>query len=208
MSQLSGGCVSAGLPPGQNSLVSEGQQTAPGTTCGNHRANYSRHLRASPGMVFAVQVHEPTRRARRNPCRIPPHRRVSTAADDHGALGQGAGLVSAQDGDRAQGLHGGSRRMNAWRAGHRPGAQGQRQGDHGGRRLGHCRHDQADRGDDHQFGRLAAAQSDRQHMAHKTTMAAASACPTPIIRCCRGVSPAWPSSARRSVPLRCPCRWR
>jgi len=31
---------------------------APGTTCGNHRANFPRHLRASPGIVFAVQLHE------------------------------------------------------------------------------------------------------------------------------------------------------
>jgi hypothetical protein len=30
-----------------------GQQTALGTTCGNHRADYPRHLRASPGMISA-----------------------------------------------------------------------------------------------------------------------------------------------------------
>ena len=30
--------------------------TAPGTTCGNHRANYPRHLRAHSGMIFAVQM--------------------------------------------------------------------------------------------------------------------------------------------------------
>ena len=48
---------------------------APGTTCGNHRANYPRHLRASPGMVFAVQVNEPAWEAGRNPCRIPPYKR-------------------------------------------------------------------------------------------------------------------------------------
>jgi hypothetical protein len=31
---------------------------APGTICGNHRAHSPRHLRASPGMVFALQLHE------------------------------------------------------------------------------------------------------------------------------------------------------
>ena len=55
--------------------LSEGQQTAPGTTCGNHRANSPRHPRASPGMVFAVQTREPTRRAGRIPYRIPPYKR-------------------------------------------------------------------------------------------------------------------------------------
>ena len=55
--------------------LSEGQQTAPGTTCGNHRANSPRHPRASLGMVFAVQAREPTRRAGRIPCRIPPYKR-------------------------------------------------------------------------------------------------------------------------------------
>ncbi len=48
---------------------------APGTTCGNHRANYPRHLRASSGMVFAVQMHELTRKAGRNPYLIPPYKR-------------------------------------------------------------------------------------------------------------------------------------
>jgi len=48
---------------------------APGTTCGNHRANYPRHLRAPSGMVFAVQMHEPTRKAGRNPERVPPYKR-------------------------------------------------------------------------------------------------------------------------------------
>jgi hypothetical protein len=32
----------------------------PGTTYGNHRPHFHRHLRASRGMVFAVQVYEPT----------------------------------------------------------------------------------------------------------------------------------------------------
>jgi hypothetical protein len=36
---------------------------APGTTCGNHRANSPRHLRAHSGMLFAVQTREPTRRS-------------------------------------------------------------------------------------------------------------------------------------------------
>ena len=36
---------------------------APGTTCGNHRANSPRHLGAHSGMLFAVQTREPTRRS-------------------------------------------------------------------------------------------------------------------------------------------------
>jgi hypothetical protein len=40
---------------------------APGTTCGNHRAHFPRHLRTSPGMVLAVQAHEPTPEPGRNP---------------------------------------------------------------------------------------------------------------------------------------------
>ena len=36
---------------------------APGTTCGNHRANFPRHLGTSPRMVFAVQLYELTPRA-------------------------------------------------------------------------------------------------------------------------------------------------
>jgi len=40
---------------------------APGTTCGNHRANYPRHHRTPSGMVFAVQMHEPVRKAGGNP---------------------------------------------------------------------------------------------------------------------------------------------
>ena len=35
----------------------------PGTTFGNHRANFPRHPGASPGMVFAVQLLELTPRA-------------------------------------------------------------------------------------------------------------------------------------------------
>jgi len=49
--------------------------TAPGTTCGNHRANYPRHPGTSRGIVFAVQVDGPTRRGGRNRCRIPPYKR-------------------------------------------------------------------------------------------------------------------------------------
>ena len=30
----------------------------PGTTCGNHRANYPRHLGTLPAIVFAGQLHE------------------------------------------------------------------------------------------------------------------------------------------------------
>jgi ribosomal protein S18 acetylase RimI-like enzyme len=48
---------------------------APGTTCGNHRAHFPRHLRASPGMVLAVQAHESARKAERNPDLIPPYKR-------------------------------------------------------------------------------------------------------------------------------------
>ena len=52
-----------------------GQQAAPGTTCGNHRANSPRHPRASPGMVSAVQTRESALGAGRIPCRIPPYKR-------------------------------------------------------------------------------------------------------------------------------------
>ena len=48
---------------------------APGTTCGNHRANYPRHHRTPSGMVFAVQMHEPARKAGCNPYLIPPYKR-------------------------------------------------------------------------------------------------------------------------------------
>ena len=48
---------------------------APGTTCGNHRANYPRHLRAHSGMIFAVQMREPTRKAGRNSYLIPSYKR-------------------------------------------------------------------------------------------------------------------------------------
>jgi hypothetical protein len=56
-----GGCVSdrPSAKP-QLALEARGQQTAPGTTCGNHRADYPRHLRTSLSIVFAGQVHEPT----------------------------------------------------------------------------------------------------------------------------------------------------
>jgi hypothetical protein len=54
---------------------------APGTTCGNHRANYPRHLRASSGMVFAVQMHEQTRKAGCNPYLIPPYKRGVTGSN-------------------------------------------------------------------------------------------------------------------------------
>ena len=62
-------------------LQARGQQTVPGTTCGNHRANYPRHLRASPGMVFAVQMHEPNRKAGCNPYLIPPYKRGATGSN-------------------------------------------------------------------------------------------------------------------------------
>jgi hypothetical protein len=54
---------------------------APGTTCGNHRAYSSRHPGASPDMVFAVQMLEPTRKAGRNPYRIPPYKRGVTGSN-------------------------------------------------------------------------------------------------------------------------------
>ena len=69
-----------GRPTPTRSL-GEGSATAPGTTCGNHRANYPRHPGTSQGMVFAVQVHEPARRAGRNPCRIPPYKRGVTGSN-------------------------------------------------------------------------------------------------------------------------------
>ena len=55
----------AGAPFPCRAVVISG--AAPGTTCGNHRANYPRHHRTPSGMVFAVQMHEPTRKAGRNP---------------------------------------------------------------------------------------------------------------------------------------------
>ena len=74
-SQPSGGATLIALPPGLNSLVERGisrllreplagttVQTTPGTG-------------TSQGMVFAVHVHEPTRRAGRSRCRIPPYKR-------------------------------------------------------------------------------------------------------------------------------------
>ena len=63
-------------PPGPNSLNKRGVSVAavsgapslcraivisgaaPGTTCGNHRANYPRHLGTLPAIVFAGQLHE------------------------------------------------------------------------------------------------------------------------------------------------------
>jgi hypothetical protein len=47
----------------------------PGTTCGNHRANFPRHPGASPGMVFAVQPYELTPRAGRRSLPYPPYKR-------------------------------------------------------------------------------------------------------------------------------------
>ncbi len=91
--------VPARQPPGPNSLHRRGVSNrrgggrsflcraivisgaAPGTTCGNHRANYPRHLRASSGMIFAVQMHEPTRKAGRNPYLIPPYKRGVTGSN-------------------------------------------------------------------------------------------------------------------------------
>jgi hypothetical protein len=48
---------------------------APGTTCGNHRADFPRHLRASPGTVFAVQLHELIAIAGARSFPIPPYKR-------------------------------------------------------------------------------------------------------------------------------------
>jgi hypothetical protein len=70
--------VGALLPMPRYRAISD---AAPGTTCGNHRANLPRHLGASPGMVFAVQMHEPTRKAGRNPHRIPPYKRGVTGSN-------------------------------------------------------------------------------------------------------------------------------
>ena len=87
------GRESNNLPPGPTRSSGEGSATdavagacsyagaivisgaAPGTTCGNHRADYPRHLRAPSGMVFAVQMHELARKAGRNPYVIPPYKR-------------------------------------------------------------------------------------------------------------------------------------
>ena len=50
----------AGAPSLCRAVVVSG--AAPGTTCGNHRANYPRHLGASSGTVSAAQMHEWARR--------------------------------------------------------------------------------------------------------------------------------------------------
>ena len=94
-----GGCDSDSLPPGPNSLFKRGVKPTPvagapscaelsvisgaalGTTCGNHRAYSPRHFRAPPGMVFAVQMHEPIRKTGRNSYCIPPYKRGVTGSN-------------------------------------------------------------------------------------------------------------------------------
>ena len=81
-SQPSGGATLIALPPGLNSLFRRGvSRLLREPLCGNHRANYPRHPGTSQGMVFAVQVHEPTRRAGRNRYRIPPYKRGVTGSN-------------------------------------------------------------------------------------------------------------------------------
>ena len=54
---------------------------APGTTSGNHRAHFPRHLRTSPGMVLAVRVHEPPLKAEHDSDLIPPYKRGVTGSN-------------------------------------------------------------------------------------------------------------------------------
>ena len=92
------GCDSDSLPPGPNSLLSEGSTSTwwrallpmpgcrdfrcwAGNHLRNHRANYPRHPGASSGMVFAVQMHEPTRKAGRNPYPVSPYKRGVTGSN-------------------------------------------------------------------------------------------------------------------------------
>ena len=46
-----------------------------GTTCGNHRANYPRHLGTLPAIVFAGQLHERIAQAGTRPFLISPYKR-------------------------------------------------------------------------------------------------------------------------------------
>jgi len=48
---------------------------APGTTCGNHRPHFPRHLETSRGMVFAGQAHEPALWAGRYSGPFSPYKR-------------------------------------------------------------------------------------------------------------------------------------
>jgi hypothetical protein len=83
-------------------------------------------------------------------------------ANHHVALGQGAGLVAAEDGYRPQRLHGREPPDERVTGGHPAGAERQGQGDYRGQGFWHGGDDQADRGDDHQLGALAPGQADDQ----------------------------------------------
>jgi hypothetical protein len=54
---------------------------APGTTCGNHRAHFPRHLRTFPGIVFAVQLHELIAGAGAQSFPNPPYKRGATGSN-------------------------------------------------------------------------------------------------------------------------------
>ena len=88
---------------------------------------------------------------------------VHSAPRHHPALGQGAGLVGGEHGHRAERLDGGEPADQGVAGGHPPGAQRQREGDHGRQGLGDGRDDEADRGDDHQLDGLPAQQAQAEH---------------------------------------------
>ena len=54
---------------------------APGTACGNHRANFPRHVGTFPGMVFAVQLHELLAIAGARSFPFPPYKRGSAGSN-------------------------------------------------------------------------------------------------------------------------------
>ena len=54
---------------------------APGATFGNHRANFPRHVRTSPGMVFAAQLHELIAIAGARSFPISPYKRGVTSSN-------------------------------------------------------------------------------------------------------------------------------
>ena len=80
----------------------------------------------------------------------------------HAVLGEGAGLVRADDGDRAERLDGGQVPDQGVRPDHPAGAKGQRHRDHGGEGLGNRGDRQAHGGEQHRQGRLAPEQAEQQ----------------------------------------------
>ncbi len=77
----------------------------------------------------------------------------------HQVLGQGSGLVAADDGDRAERLDRRQAANQGILSGHALGAHGQRDRDHGRQSFGYGGHGQADRGQEHQQRYLVAEQA-------------------------------------------------